>query len=111
MAALSRLAAHPGAASRAEIYLAVTTLFRIQGSHMSPRERALAQDIVRTLSPNVPMRIRAGVAERLAEEVSAPPELVFHLAADAIEVARPLVLKSPLLTDADLLRLIAETDA
>ena len=108
MAALSRLASNPGEASREEIYLAVTALYRVQGTYMNARERALAQDIVRTLSPNVSIRIRAALAERIADEVSAPPELILHLAGDAIEVARPVIARSALLTDADLLRLISQ---
>jgi uncharacterized protein (DUF2336 family) len=48
------------------------------------------------------------LAERLAEDTSAPNDLILLLADDSIEVARPVILRSPLLTDEDMLHLIAE---
>jgi uncharacterized protein (DUF2336 family) len=109
MAALSRLAANPGEASREEIYLAVTALYRVQGAHLSPRERDLVQEIIRTLTPNVAAKVRAGLVKRLADDSTAPAELILLLAADAVDIARPIILRNPLLGDHELLQLIAET--
>jgi uncharacterized protein (DUF2336 family) len=109
MAALSRLAAHPGEASREEIYLAVTTLYRVQGAHLTPRERDLVQEILRTLTPSVATKVRAGLAERLAEDSTAPTDLILLLATDSVDIARPILLRNPLLGDHELMHVIAET--
>ncbi len=66
------------------------------------------QDILRLLARDVEMAIRIALAERLADDSTAPHDLILLLADDRIEVARPLILRSPLLTDAELLRMIGE---
>lgn len=52
--------------------------------------------------------IRRALAERLADAAWAPVDLVRLLAADAIEIARPVIAASPLLLDADLLVLLEQ---
>jgi uncharacterized protein (DUF2336 family) len=111
MGRLAQLAMNPGAGtSREEIYLAVASLYRIQGSGLNQRERDLMREILRRLARDVEMAIRIALAERLASDPTAPHDLILLLVDDAIEVARPLILNSPLLTEADALRLIAEAD-
>ncbi len=108
MGRLAQLAMNPsGRASREEIYLAVASLYRIQGSGINERERNLMRDILRRLTKDVEMAIRIAVAQRLADDVSAPQDLIMMLVDDAIEVARPLILRSPLLREEDMLELIA----
>jgi uncharacterized protein (DUF2336 family) len=111
MGRLAQLAANPQDTTREEIYLAVASLYRVQGSHLNEREKGLMRDILQRLTRDVEMAIRIALAERLAEDTSAPNDLILLLADDKIEVARPVILRSPLLTDEDMLRLIAESDA
>ncbi len=108
MGRLAQLAVNPQGTSREEIYLAVASLYRIQGTGLNARERALMHEILRRLTRDVEMAIRIALAERLAEDTTAPHDLILLLADDRIEVARPLLLRSPLLTDTDFLRLITE---
>jgi len=108
MGRLARLAANPQGTSREEIYLAVASLYRIQGSGLNERERTLMHEILRRLARDVEMAIRINLAERLADDRTAPHDLILLLADDKIEVARPVLLRSPLLTEEDMLRLIAE---
>lgn len=108
MGRLAQLAVNPQGTSREEIYLAVASLYRIQGTGLNDRERALMHEILRRLTRDVEMAIRIALAERLADDTTAPHDLILLLADDKIEVARPLLLRSPLLTDADFLRLLAE---
>src|ERR1700709_1692002 len=108
MGRLAQLAVNPQGTSREEIYLAVASLYRIQGTGLNDRERALMHEILRRLTRDVEMAIRIALAERLAEDTTAPHDLILLLADDRIEVARPLLLRSPLLTDTDFLKLIAE---
>jgi uncharacterized protein (DUF2336 family) len=110
MGRLAQLAMNPSpTASREEIYLAVASLYRIQGSGLNERERELMREILRRLTRDVEMAIRIALAERLSEDTTAPHDLILLLVDDKIEVARPLILNSPLLTETDVLRLIAES--
>ncbi|MBA2589411.1 MAG: DUF2336 domain-containing protein [Alphaproteobacteria bacterium] len=109
MGRLAQLAMNPqSGASREEIYLAVASLYRIQGAGLNERERELMREILRRLTRDVEMAIRIALAQRLAEDPTAPHDLILLLVDDTIEVARPLIIKSPLLTESDVLRLIAE---
>jgi uncharacterized protein (DUF2336 family) len=107
---LATLVSSPKDATREEIYLAVASLYRVQDIHMNARERDLTNDILRRLTKDVEMSIRIALAERLADDASAPHDMILLLADDRIEVARPILLRSPLLTERDLLRLIVDSD-
>ena len=112
MGRLAQLAMNPqGGASREEIYLAVASLYRVQGSGLNERERALMREILRRLTLDVEMAIRIALAQRLAGDATAPHDLILLLVDDRIEVARPLILNSPLLTESDVLKLIASAGA
>src|ERR1700753_716074 len=109
MGRLAQLAVNPGVtASREEIYLAVASLYRVQRAGLNDRERELMREILRRLTRDVEMAIRIALAERLSEDVTAPHDLILLLVDDRIEVARPLIINSPLLTENHMLRLIAE---
>lgn len=110
MGRLAQLAANPQDTTREEIYLAVASLYRVQGNHLNERERLLMREILLRLTRNVEMAIRISLAERLADDTTAPNDLILLLADDTIEVARPVILRSPLLCDEDMLKLIAESD-
>lgn len=58
-------------------------------------------------SPNV----RAAIALALAGSRRAPLHIVLHLAKDQPSVAAPILLRSPLLTEGDLVELVATLDA
>jgi uncharacterized protein (DUF2336 family) len=108
MGRLAQLAVNPhSGASSEEIYLAVASLYRIQGTGLNARERELMREILRRLTRDVEMAIRIALAQRLADDASAPHDLILLLVDDTIEVARPLILHSPLITEADALKLIA----
>jgi uncharacterized protein (DUF2336 family) len=112
MGRLAQLAMNPkSGASREEIYLAVASLYRIQGAGLNQRERELMREILRKLTLDVEMAIRIALAQRLAVDTTAPHDLIMLLVDDRVEVARPLILNSPLLTETDMLRLIAQADA
>lgn len=106
MARLSQLAANPQGAPRGDIYLAIASLYRTQAPRLSERERALMREILQRLAGNVEMAIRIALAEKLADDETAPLDLVLLLADDRIEVARPVILRSRQLSDADLLSLL-----
>ena len=90
-----------------ELYIAVTTLFQHRNA-MSPHERQMALGILQQLTSDVEMSLRIKLAERLADEADAPHDLIVMLADDRIEIARPVLLRSRILTDNDLIRLIGK---
>ncbi|MBI3503339.1 MAG: DUF2336 domain-containing protein [Proteobacteria bacterium] len=73
---------------------------------MTARERELAEEILQRLLHELEMPIRRALAERLAAEGVAPRRLIVQLANDRIEVAWPVLLKSELLDDGELLNVI-----
>jgi uncharacterized protein (DUF2336 family) len=73
---------------------------------MSARERDLAEDILQRLLHDLEMPIRRALAERLASEDIAPRKLIVQLANDRIEVAWPVLLKSEVLDDTELLNVV-----
>src|ERR1700679_2882585 len=109
MGRLAQLAMNPqSGATREEIYLAVASLYRIQGAGLNSRERELMREILLRLTRDVEMEIRIALAQRRSEDTTAPQDLIMLLVDDSIEVARPLILHSPLLTETDMLALIAK---
>jgi uncharacterized protein (DUF2336 family) len=73
---------------------------------LSENERALMTDILRQLIHDVEMSVRRELADRLAGEFDAPPELVMALANDTIEVAHNILLNSDVLQDLELIEII-----
>lgn len=108
MGRLAQLAANPQDVGRDEIYVAIASLFRAQGSHLSDRERMLMREILLRLSQDVEMAVRIALAERLADDEDAPIDLILTLCDDRIEVARPIILRCRKLSDADILRFVNE---
>jgi uncharacterized protein (DUF2336 family) len=104
---LAQLASNPQGTTREEIYLATALLYRVQGHYLNERERALMQDILRRVSRDVEMAIRIALAEHLSDDPNVPHGLILMLVDDGIEVARPIILRSPLLTEDDALEMIA----
>jgi uncharacterized protein (DUF2336 family) len=74
------------------------------GAEASP----LLGDIFMILARQAERDIRKALSEALAPAEWAPPALVAMLALDEIEIARPVIARSPLLKDQDLLRVLVE---
>jgi uncharacterized protein (DUF2336 family) len=73
-----------------------------------PEIQALLNSIFLSLVVEAERDIRQRLAEKLADAEWAPPALINVLALDEIEIARPVIAKSPVLKDHDLIRLLAE---
>ncbi|WP_119301760.1 DUF2336 domain-containing protein [Dongia deserti] len=70
--------------------------------------RALSSKVLETLARDQAVRVRQIVAEALQDSVDAPVAVIQKLARDIeIQVAGPILEHSPLLTDEDLLEIIA----
>ncbi len=78
------------------------------GRQLSEAEQNIVYDILRHLIHQIEMNVRRTLAESLSERTDAPHDIVLELANDVIEVAHPILTKSSLLQDVDLIRLILE---
>jgi len=101
---------HSDAGRRGDLYLAVATLFRTRGPQLTERERTLTCDILRRLADNVAAETRTALAERLADDPAAPRELILLLIDDRLDIARPLILRSTVLNEDDLLDIVRRAD-
>lgn len=92
-------------AGRVRLAEAVSNFFAEQ--ELSQSEERLASEILLNLIRQAETDLRQALAEKLAHQDSAPHELVIFLANDEASVAAPVLLHSPLLSDIDLMYVIA----
>jgi uncharacterized protein (DUF2336 family) len=100
---LYTLARDKGPAARAEVTNAVAELLYIE---LSPRERELLTDVLIALTRQAERDLRSALAERLSVLDNVPLRLALHMANDEIGVAEPVLRKSTVLNDLDLIYII-----
>jgi uncharacterized protein (DUF2336 family) len=76
-------------------------------SEMSFEDRCAAEAALTLLLDDPSPKVRMGMAEALAMSPRAPQQIVAALATDQPEIAAPVLALSPLLTDHDLIDLVA----
>jgi len=101
--ALARLRSDEG---RAELFAVMGDLFHDRSDILSAQERALMLDILEKLIGDVARDVKRKFALRLADAPGLPRELAVLLANDEIEVATPILLRSAVLQDVDLIEVI-----
>jgi len=105
---LERLATDESREMRDELLERVTDLFFITSEQQSPAERAVFGAVIERIAYELEVKVRTRLAERLSETDCAPHELIVKLATDVIGVARPVLEKSPVLRDEDLIYIAGE---
>jgi uncharacterized protein (DUF2336 family) len=81
----------------------VTDMFIAGSSRFSPEQIALFDDVLLCLTEEIEHQARATLAHSLASLANAPPKVIRSLAFDdALEVATPVLVASPQLSDDDL---------
>jgi uncharacterized protein (DUF2336 family) len=90
---------------------AVSDLYFEQSSSRGERESALMIGILDQLIHDFEMSVRRALAVRLADRDDAPRDLVVTLANDRIEVAHPILSRSNVLEDEELIRIIGQRAA
>lgn len=83
-------------------------VFSERQTTLSERERALITDILEKLVADFEMSVRRELSERLADKPAAPSELVALLANDEIAVARPILMRSRVLQDRELIAIVRD---
>jgi uncharacterized protein (DUF2336 family) len=74
---------------------------------LNEQELAFFGDIMLKLARDMEAKVRAVLSDSLADASVAPRELIDELANDDIDVAQPLLTRSPVLSDSDLLSIVA----
>ena len=105
---LIRLAMSRDIGDRERLLLGVTDLCDRSPDSRRPEVQNLLDNVFMALVVEAERDIRKALAERLAGAEWAPKALINVLALDEIDIARPIIARSPLLQDQDLIRLLIE---
>jgi uncharacterized protein (DUF2336 family) len=103
---LVRLARDKSQKSRSILVAAINDLYSDEEKLLTEQDRAIMVDIIRQLIHEVEASVRCTLARRLAERADAPEDLVVTLANDEIEVAHPILIKSEVLKDPELIEIV-----
>jgi uncharacterized protein (DUF2336 family) len=103
---LLNLARTKSSEGRRELAAIIADLFENQSETLTDRERKLMFDIMHSLVHEVEISVRKSFVDLLDSLPDTPPGLLRDLANDEIDVAYPLLTKSSLLRDADLIDII-----
>lgn len=102
------LAKEPSSEKRRELLRDVTDLFLAEPQKFSESETAHFGAIMGQVAREMETTVRKQLAGSLAHVAEAPRNLILDLAADDIEVARPVLAHSPVLEEGDLIALAGE---
>jgi uncharacterized protein (DUF2336 family) len=103
---LLRLARERTLDARQRLVDMIGDLFCARDRVLTERERALMTEILDKLVSDFEGEVRRQLAERLADKPAAPAALIELLANDEIEVARPVLMRSHVLRDAELIQVV-----
>ncbi len=78
----------------------------IEEAQLSPEERAHAESILAIMAQDAAVLVRRALAVALKNSPKLPHELAVKLAGDIETIALPIILNSPMLTDADLVEIV-----
>jgi uncharacterized protein (DUF2336 family) len=107
---LTVLAKSRSLADRERLILGIVDLCaQSEPSVRTPAVQALLDPIFLNLVDDAEHQIRLRLAEKLAVADWSPPKLINLLARDEIDIARPIIAASPVLQEADLVRLLEDT--
>ena len=103
MTDLIELARDPDPAARHKLSQRITAICLESPHELSPQEKEVAGHVLIQLSREFETKLRVLLAHQLASSNRAPKTLIQVLAADEIEVSAPIIGKSPLLEERDLI--------
>jgi uncharacterized protein (DUF2336 family) len=106
MDTLLAMARDKSVAGREALATAVTDIFGTKTGALTERELALMHDILTKLIRDVEKSVRRILAARLADLPDAPKDIVIALANDEIDIARPVLQRSSILQDIELIEII-----
>ncbi len=92
----------------AALVRATTELFVLESTHDADEIRRF-EELATHFLPRVSAADRAFVAERLSRSADAPPSILRQLGKDLVEIASPILKRSPALREFDFLTIMAAT--
>jgi uncharacterized protein (DUF2336 family) len=78
----------------------------IEDAELSPEERAHAEGVINIMAQDAAVLVRRALAVALKNSPKLPREIANKLARDVETIALPVILNSPVLTDADLVEIV-----
>lgn len=103
---LLELAREKSVVGRQALIRAISDLFEGRSDELNEREITLMQAILHQLVRDTEMEVRKAISENFAESYFVPAEVIRELANDDIEIAFPVLQKSNLLKDPDLIEVV-----
>ncbi len=107
---LLQLAQEPSSDKRRALLRRITDVFLYDAESHSDSQSECFGDIMHKLAYDLEQQVREELSSRLAEEKNAPHHLIRALANDEIEVAKPVLEKSVVLTEDDLIEVSKKRD-
>ena len=101
---VERLLTEPSAETRCEAASKVAATYSTD--ELSEQERALAEDILRTLVHDMEVSVRESLAENLKSYKGLAHDIALELASDVDSVSLPVIRFSDVLTDDDLIEIV-----
>jgi uncharacterized protein (DUF2336 family) len=95
----------PNTERRNDLMRNVTYLFALTANTCSQEQIDVYDDVLSRLADMVTHEVLADVAEKIAPLAAAPSGIVKRLAREDISVAKPILARSPILTDRDLVEI------
>jgi len=105
---LVNLSSESGSDQRRRLLSEITSVFLEDTGSYSDRENQYFGDIMGKVAFDLEQEVREELSNRLSNETSAPRNLILRLAGDEISVAKPIIERSSILNDDDLVK-IAKT--
>lgn len=102
---LVHLASEPSDESRRDLLREITDVFMTEPEALSDGQNTQFGAIMEQLAYDLEQQMREELAGKLAAEGHAPPDLIRRLANDEISIARPILEKSPVLSQQDLIEI------
>lgn len=106
LSSLTHLAHSRSPESRKALAAVMADLFVGEGRTLSDRERSLMLNILEQVIGDAERAVRRTLSRKLADMPDAPPDLIRYLAADEADVAFPVLTRSRVLFDEDLIEVI-----
>ena len=102
---LINLANESGSEQRRNLLSEITSIFLEDTESYSDLENQYFGDIMSKVAFDLEQEVREELANCLSNEISAPHDLIMRLAQDDISVAKPIIEKSSVLNDKDLVEI------
>lgn len=100
---LMALALEASPEARAQAAQAIGAVYAERGEKLNAEEISITADILHGLIREIELPVRKALSENLAQSPHAPRELVVFLANDSIEAAYPVLCRSAVLEERDLI--------